>query len=139
MLSTRYPIPVPVMMSYGRRRATVHVPCEPRDAAKLTEISMSMRRDGWLGRPVILADAGDHVIALTGSHRLVAAAATQITICALWLPEDLTDDDWNLIDSANDDDDLLAALEEINIDRGGDMDHIVARMMGEVEHNRLAP
>lgn len=138
MLSTRYPVPAPVVMSYGRRVATVHVPCEPRDTAKLAEIAMNMRRDGWTGGPVILADAGDHVIALTGSHRLVAAAVTQVVVSALWMPEDLTDDDWTLIDAANDDDDLLAALETINANRG-DMDHYVALMRGEVQHNRLAP
>lgn len=137
MLSTRYVIPAPVAVSCGRREATVHVPHEPRDGARFVEICMNLSYEGWRGRPVILADAGDHVIALTGSHRIAAATVARVAVSAIWMPEDLTAEDWDRIDAAHDDDDLLAALAEINDERGGDMDHIVAVMRAEVEGNAL--
>lgn len=53
---------------------------------------------------------------------------------ALYLPDDLTEEQWDEINGANDDDDRLAVLEAINEERG-DMDDAVAAMRAEVEAN----
>ncbi len=46
---------------------------EVRDDNKLAKLVDSMQ-DGWVGLPVLALDSGDHLQALTGSHRIAAAA-----------------------------------------------------------------
>ena len=55
-------------------------------------------------------------IAFSGSHRLAAAMGIDGVIEAVMVPE-LSAEEYDLIDGANDDDDLLAAFIEISEDR----------------------
>lgn len=136
-MTNRYDIRVDATASDGTDLQTVMVPHFPEDADKIIRIREDMMTNGWQGRPVIMADAGDHHIALTGSHRIAAAMGLEDVIAAVWLPEDLTSDDWDLIEGGIDDDDLLAALEEIAEGRD-DMAEIVAVMRAEVASNEEA-
>ena len=90
----------------------VYLPHAPENADKIARLRESMTRDGWQGRPVILIDAGDHHIAVNGVHRLCAAVDLGIEINAVIL-DDLTTEQFDLLDQAIDDDDRLAALREI--------------------------
>lgn len=125
--------------SNGTRLRSVHLPHAPQDAEKIVELRTSMLVNGWMGRPVILADAGDHHIALTGTHRLAAAQGIDGVIEAVYLPDDLTTEDWDEIDAAHDDDDVLTALREIAGRRDdGEMDEAIAAMEAEVAANAEA-
>lgn len=104
------------------------------DGEKVVALRNNMIRNGWQGRPVIVADMGDHTVNFTGSHRLAAVAGLDVEPETLWLPDDLSADDWDLIDGANDDDALLRAFEEIAEARG-DIGEIVAVMRAEIEAN----
>jgi hypothetical protein len=48
---------------------------EVRDEAKYEAIKASMQAHGWQGRPILVVDCGEYYQALTGSHRLAAAAS----------------------------------------------------------------
>lgn len=104
------------------------------DAAKVINIADSMAANGWMGRAVIMVDCGDHQVALTGSHRLTAASQIGIKPDLIYLPDDLTSDDFELLTDACDDDDLLAAFEQIAASRD-DMDQIVETMRQEIASN----
>lgn len=115
---------------------TVYLPHMPEDADKVIRIRESMVRDGWVGRPVILQEAGDHVIAYTGSHRLAAVHGTDTHINAVWLPDDLTEDECAMITAANDDGERLAAFRTVSDARGDDeMADVIAAMAAEIEAN----
>ena len=115
---------------------TVYLSHAPENANKIVRIAEDMAQNGWKGRPAIMLDAGDHKIALNATHRLCAAIGQDIEIDTVMLPDDLTADEWDSIERANDDDDLLAALEEINESRDGEIDEIVAVMREEVAQNK---
>lgn len=120
----------------GTPLATVYLPHEPGDSDKIVRLREAMVRDGWAGRAVLMADAGDHAIALTGSHRLAAAAGlADLEIPVVWLPDDLDADDWDALDSAHDDDDRLAALQKI-AERRDDMEAAIDVMTQEIAANR---
>ena len=104
------------------------------DAAKVINIADSMAANGWMGRAVIMVDCGDHQVALTGTHRLAAASQIGINPDLIYLPDDLTFDDFELLTDACDDDDLLAAFEQIAASRD-DMDQIVETMRQELASN----
>ena len=54
---------------------------EVKDRDLLAELVGSMRAHGWRGRPIIVyKDDEHHYQALTGSHRLVAAAMTGVKV-----------------------------------------------------------
>jgi len=44
-----------------------------REPEKFNRLVASMRAEGWTGRPALALDMGDHLQALTGSHRIAAA------------------------------------------------------------------
>ena len=44
-----------------------------RDVEKVKALKRAMVAGGWVGRPLLGVDMGDHVKLVTGSHRLVAA------------------------------------------------------------------
>lgn len=44
---------------------------EVRDERKVASIAASLERDGWIGAPVVIYDAGT-LVAVTGVHRLEA-------------------------------------------------------------------
>lgn len=118
----------------GTKLNTVFLRNSPEDADKIIRITESLTCDGWIGRPVILADMGDHHAAFSGSHRLAASIGMEGIVEAVYLPDDLTAEDWDLIDGAHDDEDLMAAFEEIAAERD-DMNEIVEAMRAEVDAN----
>lgn len=113
---------------------TTYLRHKAEDAQKIINIADSMATNGWMGRAVIMVDCGDHQVALTGTHRLAAASQIGINPALIYLPDDLTSDDFDLLDDACDDDDLLTAFEQIAASRD-DMHHIVETMRQEVNFN----
>lgn len=112
----------------------IYLPHAPDDADKIVKIAQHMASSGWTGRPVLLANCGDHVRAFTGTHRLCAAIGQDIEIDAVYLPDDLSADDWAAIELANDDDDLLVALVDIGT-RRDDMQASIDVMQAECNSN----
>lgn len=51
-----------------------------RDVAKKDKLVRSMEKNGWVGRPILVFDAGRGNEALTGSHRIAAAKQSGIEI-----------------------------------------------------------
>lgn len=113
---------------------TTYLRHKAEDAQKIINIADSMATNGWMGRAVIMVDCGDHQVALTGTHRLTAASQIGINPDLIYLPDDLTSDDFDLLTDACDDDDLLAAFEQIAASRD-DMDQIVETMRQEIASN----
>lgn len=66
---------------------------EPRDPELFARIERSMRKSGWLGRPILVIPGNDRTYqALTGSHRLAAALAVKLTtVPALVLPVEVAE------------------------------------------------
>ena len=124
------------MTSCGGKLGTVYLRSFPADANKIIRLREEMMQNGWISiPPVILSDGGDHHVALTGSHRLAAAQGIEdLEIEAVMLPANLSEEDWDLIDAANDDEDLLAAFQDVAGTRN-DMDETVEVMAAEVEAN----
>ena len=130
----RYDIRIDATTTDGITLRSVHLPHAPDDADKIARIRESLMRGERFTRPVVLADAGDHHIALSGVHRLCAAQGIDGVIDAVILP-DLGADAWELIDDAHDDEDMLEALIQIGSDRD-DMDDVIAAIRGEIEAAR---
>jgi len=62
---------------------------EPRDPQLLGALIRSMRRSGWLGRPLLVIRGDDNLYhALTGSHRLAAALSTPLLAVPAIVPSD---------------------------------------------------
>lgn len=122
----------------GKPLGTVYLPHEPGDSDKIIRLREKMLRDGWQGRAVLMADAGDHAVAFTGCHRLAAVAGlADLEIPVVWLPDDLDADDWDELYGANDDNDRLAALREIAT-RRDDMASAIEVMVQEIAANEQA-
>lgn len=95
---------------------------EIRDTEKLQAIVSSMSVNGWVGRPVLVLDCGDHYEAFTGSHRIHAAIATETMIEALIIE----DEDWNFdaqddMDMANDDHERMAVLQAYGLKKAAEL------------------
>ena len=61
-------------------------PHEVRDEAHAAALAESLRKDGWTGRPLLVAQDCNGFHALTGSHRIAAAkriAGLAVPICLL--------------------------------------------------------
>lgn len=124
-------IKMDVSTKSGETLNWVHLPNDT-DAAKVEAIKASMIENGWTGRKCILVDAGDHHIALTASHRLTAAAETEVDVDALIL-EDLSEEFFSDLEHAHDDHDLLQLFEQY------DLDDAAAIIRQEIEaHDRNA-
>ena len=104
------------------------------DSKKLDDLILDMELHGWRGRPVIVADMGEWIQAFTGSHRIVAATMTGTDPEFVWLPSTLTEEDWEEIQYANDDHDLLRVFEDLGYGHPG-MRDVVAVMKQEVDSN----
>lgn len=104
------------------------------DVNKLDDLIADMVVHGWRGRPIIVADMGEWIQAFTGSHRIVAADMTDTDPEVVWLPSMLTEDDWEEIQFANDDYDLLKIFSDLEVDHP-EMAAVVAVMQQEVEGN----
>lgn len=61
---------------------------DPRDPKLLHEIFRSMRREGWLGRPLLAVRGDGFYQALTGSHRLAAALQAQLEKIPVIVPSE---------------------------------------------------
>lgn len=104
------------------------------DVNKLDDLIADMVVHGWRGRPIIVADMGEWLQAFTGSHRIVAADMTDTDPEVVWLPSVLTEDDWEVIQFANDDQDLLRVFQELEHEYPR-MADVVEVMRQEVESN----
>lgn len=93
----------------GRTTLTLHGDI---DASKVARIRDSLATIGWQGRPVIMVDCADHVIALTGSHRLAAAHDLGLAVPVVWMPE-LDADHWDALSGCCDDVDRLRTFEAL--------------------------
>lgn len=129
-----YDITLDTIAADGTTLGMVFLRNAPEDADKIIRLREDMAKNGWTGRPVILLENGDYHIAFTGSHRLAAAHGMDDIIEIVALPDDLTDDEYAVIDAAHDDDDLLAAFIELSEIRD-DMAEIVEVMRAEVKAN----
>lgn len=129
-----YDITLDTTTEDGTKLGMVYLRHAPESADKIIRLREDMMTNGWTGRPVILLDNGEYHIAFTGSHRLAAAQGLDGIIETVMLPEDLTPEEYDIIDAANDDDDLLAAFVEIAEGRD-DMAEAIATMRAEVEAN----
>lgn len=102
------------------------------DTLKRDVIAESMRVDGWLGRPLLLTVWGDGLRALTGTHRLAAAEAADIDVPVVIVDdEDLTAEQWDELDLASRDDDLVIVLSDCGLDEA------VALMQAEIDADNL--
>lgn len=101
------------------------------DSRELDALILDMWQNGWQGRPVIVADMGDYVLAFTGAHRLTAASVTGAVPELMWLPATLSEDDWAAIHLA---DDLLDVFSGLEVDHP-EMVSVVEVMRQEVESN----
>ena len=104
------------------------------DSQNLDALILDMWQRGWQGRPVIVADMGDHVRAFTGSHRIAAASVTGAVPELVWLPTTLSEDDWTDIHLANDDYDLLKVFSGLEVGHP-EMAAVVAVVKQEVDSN----
>ena len=133
MYQTGYNIDMDCRTVDGLRLGRLSLRHAPDDADKIVRLRESMLANGWRGRPVVLYDAGNGTTgALSGVHRLCAAQGLDDVVNAVWLPSDLTDDDWREIGMAVDDQDLLQALEMIAEDRA-DMSDVIAAFEAEID------
>lgn len=65
---------------------------EVRDTKKLQNLTESMQKNGWQGRPILAYDVGRGPEALTGSHRIAAARAAGIKkIPVMYVDKDVGD------------------------------------------------
>lgn len=104
------------------------------DTRKLDDLILDMELHGWRGRPVIVADMGEWIRAFTGSHRIVAADMTGTEPEVVWLPTTPTEEDWEEIQFANDDHDLLKVFEDLWHEYPV-MADVVAVMQQEIDAN----
>jgi|AntRauTorcE11898_2_1112593.scaffolds.fasta_scaffold08831_2 hypothetical protein len=99
------------------------------DTNKLATIADDMKKNGWTGNPVLIDDdESNEPKALTGSHRIAAAAIAGIDVEHYSLAE--TDIDLGAIFfDCNDDDDILEVIE------AGSDEEAIRIMSEEVESN----
>lgn len=101
------------------RIATWH---EVQDEAKLAALVDSMTRDGWVGAPiVVITEADADPQAITGSHRVPAAAEAGIAVPAVELADLLAAEGANL-------EDLIADFEAAGLDREDAIHEVVVRL-----------
>jgi len=62
-----------------------------RDIAKKEKLTENMEKNGWVGRPILVFDAGRGNEALTGSHRIAAAKQAGIEIPIYKIDESIGD------------------------------------------------
>ena len=80
-----------------------------RDEAKLADLVASMRRAGWVDRPILIVDCGTWQ-ALTGSHRLAAAIVAGIDVPVI----EADGAAWEAYCAANDDEERLSVAIDAN-------------------------
>lgn len=89
----------------------IEAPHEVNDNEKLQAIAADMKVNGWVGNPVLIDDGeSNEPKALTGSHRIAAAAIAGVDVEYYSLAD--TDIDVGaLFFDCNDDDDMLEVIE----------------------------
>lgn len=66
----------------------IEPPHAAEDEAKLERLTNAMRRDGWVGAPIVIVERQDaDPLAVTGSHRIEAARAAGIDVPAVLLAD----------------------------------------------------
>jgi hypothetical protein len=123
----------------GNRLGVVLLRHKPMDADKIVRLREDMAGNGWQGRPILMAahvDGADCRIALTGTHRLAAAADLLEEIPVVSLPDDLSPEHWDCIEGAMDDDEMINKMIEAQEERGDDaLAEAIALLKQEIESN----
>lgn len=92
----------------------IEPPHDPHDEAKLDQLTESMRLYGWIGAPVVVIDRGDaDPLAVTGSHRIVAAREVGIDVPTVTLADLLAEHGTSLTSLT----DLIDCFEAAGLDR----------------------
>ncbi len=131
-----FPLRISATTLNGTGLGWVHLPNET-EVAKVDAIRASLLDGEKFRRPVVLVDADDHHIALSGSHRLTAAVEIDGVIDAIILSS-LTEDQCTVLLDANDDHDRLAALIEVAEDADEEIDGLeaaITAIRGEIAAN----
>lgn len=68
--------------------ANVYPPHEVTSDDHYAELVESMESDGWVGRPILVLNVHGAMRALTGSHRIAAAAAVGIDVPCMVITAD---------------------------------------------------
>jgi ParB-like chromosome segregation protein Spo0J len=89
---------------------------EIRDPRKVAKLATSMRRNGWIGRPIIVVgdESQGDCRALTGTHRIAAAIAAGLDDIPVYWLDVPTVEAWERIDGAQEQEDILAAIMDID-------------------------
>jgi len=56
------------------------IPVNETDNKKVDEIRKSLKQNGWIGEPIVVADSPNGTAALTGSHRIAAARELNVEV-----------------------------------------------------------
>lgn len=81
----------------------IEAPHDASNDAKLEQLVESMRRDGWVGAPVVVVDREDaDPLAVTGSHRIAAAREAGIDVPIVPLADLLAESGANLTEMVAD-------------------------------------
>ena len=108
-----------------------------RSNAKLESLISSMEEKGYDGPPILTYQDGE--IALTGSHRIVAAKEVGIDkIPVLNIKDDtLTEDQWSEVQSARDTESLLRTFQDFKeYEEVSGIDDIIELLEEEVSHEQ---
>lgn len=91
----------------------IEAPHGATDEAKLDQLTESMRRDGWIGAPVVVVYRDDaDPLAVTGSHRIAAAREVGIDVPTVRLADLLAKHNTSLSLA-----DLISCFEAAGLDR----------------------
>lgn len=81
----------------------IEAPHDAHDEARLNQLTESMRRDGWVGAPVVVIDREDaDPLAVTGSHRIAAAREAGIDVPTVTLADLMAEHGASLADLIGD-------------------------------------
>jgi len=100
------------MSSIHPDKAHFWTPVNDVDADKVEALAVSMRENGWQGRPLAGLETNGGNYLFTGSHRLAAAVIARIEVPVELMPDDeITSDQWDAFMSADDDEKAGLAFE----------------------------
>jgi len=109
-----------------------------RDTEKLTELIRSMCVDGWVGAPIVAIEVGGTFFALTGSHRIAAARATELWEIPVEVIEGsiLSPEQWEELNMARNTEEFTTTFDQIVMDGTRGLDAALNLLHAEVEKER---
>jgi hypothetical protein len=114
----------------------IEAPHDADDEVKLEQLADAMRRDGWVGAPVVVIEREDaDPLAVTGSHRIAAAREVGIDVPTVLLADLVAQRGGNLAE-------MIADFEAAGFDRDSATIEAAIRVVGQlpadvVEHYGL--